>query len=207
MKRILLTIILLTSIILTGCSSNSMSKSTKADLPKNPTVKHIALTKEEKEIATATCNTLEKFIIKKDKVYDIEVSYYHNGKIIPQTALLGVDSKGKDLPVIISKEILPDNKKELWHIGADGGSSFYLDFLPIEGKCATLSGVTYEAFNLEKGKEYLLYYVAYKKGNSIRSGYPIFLNWDSTDNKLEPLKEFEYVILVTIKLSNTPGYK
>jgi uncharacterized lipoprotein NlpE involved in copper resistance len=207
MKRIL-ALLLFVAISMMGCNFNSSSKATSTKLPKDVTVKHVELTQQEKDIANATGSTVEKFIFEKDKVYDIQVSYYYDGKIIPQQALLGVDSKGKDLPVLISNQSLPNSQNKLWHIGADSGASFCLDFFPKDKSQIAVFDTGKSSFKMEKEKEYVLYYEAHKRGTSISSNeMAIFSNWDSTENKLEQLKNFDYVVLFTTKISDTPGYK
>ncbi|WMJ23857.1 hypothetical protein RBG61_04105 [Paludicola sp. MB14-C6] len=208
MKRILLTIILLTSIILAGCSSNSTSKSTKADLPKNPTVKHVVLTKEEKEIAAATCDRIAKFVFEKNKLYDITAYSYHDGALTPRPLVMKIDSKQKNIPIIFSSHSFHDEQnnmvQENWTILANETRADFPLNLFSKGKALNCAyGIGDEAFQMEKGKEYVLYYVAYKKGTEFKTKYPIFSEWDTTENKIEQLKEFDYVLLFTAKLSDT----
>lgn len=212
MKQIVLALILLVTISLTSCNLNPTTKSANVKLPKDVTVKHVTLTQQEKDIAKTTSDNVEKFIFEKDKVYDIEISYYHDGKIFPQQAMYGMDSKGKSMPVILSRDILFEasekKQQELWRISyGEGLTSFPIDFLPLGESYNSAYGIGKESFKMERGKEYLLHYVAYKKGNSFRTRYPIFGEWDTTENKLEQLKEFDYVLLFTTKISDTPGYK
>lgn len=68
----------------------------------NFTVERIALSKDEQKIAGLTSDIAEKFLLEKDRMYDICVYLYKEGSIEKVCGLYGIDVNGEDRAVLIS---------------------------------------------------------------------------------------------------------
>lgn len=174
----------------------------------NNTVERLPLSEAEQKIAELTSDIVEKFILDKDRVYDINIYLYKDNQIENNGGVLGIDTKGKDETVLIS------GRKDgeigfAWNISCSGSIAKSPAIEINDDKAFMMVyGIGQEKFEMAEDKEYVLIFVAYKEGNQMRNSIAdVFYTWDTIDDKAEALAEFSYAYIVTVKYSDLPEYK
>lgn len=199
MKKIIIILLLLASMIhLQSCQF----------IKSKYTVERIPLSKDEQRIADLAGYIVEKFTFEKDRVYDINIYLYKDNSIEITGAAFGVDTKGEAGTILIGGRT-EGNTSFSWSF-SDSGVIIKSAAIEIDDdrEFMKIVGVGQEKFTMEEGKEYVLIFVAFKEGNQISTATTEpFITWDSVDDKAAALAEFDYAYIVTVRLSDTPGYK
>lgn len=170
------------------------------------TIQRIPLTGDEQQIASLAGDIVEKFRFKKNQVYDICIYLCRDGVLETVGQMLGIDTKDKDKTVLIGGR-KDESASMAWSVATDGAvykspvveTEDVTDF-------ASVSGVGQEKFSLEEGEEAVLVYVAYQDVGPILSTVDLFYTWDTGEDKAEALAGFRYAYVVTVRLSQLPGY-
>lgn len=174
----------------------------------NNTVERLSLSKDEQQIANLTSDIVEKFLLEKDRIYDINIYFYKDGLLENNGGVSGIDTKGADGTVIISGR-KDKNIGFAWNISSSGSIVEYPAIDVSDDRIFMMvNGIGQEKFVMAEAKEYVLVFVAYKEGNQMQTSLTdVFYTWDTLDNKAEALAEFNYAYIITVRLSYLPGYK
>ena len=167
------------------------------------TIKNLALTETERQIAVLTSDVVEKFLFKKDHIYDLNIYLYKDGSLENAGGIYGIDTKNKDKIILISGK-RDESLSFTWNISSSGSIYKYLVIdIQDDRDFSMVKGIGNTSFIMEKSKEYILYFVAYVEGDSIKgSATEPFTIWDTIIDKENALTEFTYAYIITVQFSD-----
>lgn len=166
------------------------------------TVGNLSLTDDEQQIANLTSDIVEKFLFGKDKMYDINIYFYKDNILENIGGVFGIDAKGENKTVLIAGR-KDGNMSFAWNILSAKYSAVEIND---DRTYMMVNGVGQEKFVMENGKEYALIFVAYKEGNALPSSLSEpFHVWDTIEDKVSALSEFNYAYIITVQLSDEAG--
>lgn len=175
-------------VVLSGCSSN-----TKMD--------SAAFSDEETAIAEAMTDVYAKFSLPTEGSYVVKLITYQKGQKKSESEMRDVTGV-KDNNTLYISGVNSSGLDYTWTITAPGGRLTYPTpyYTVKEGETmirVTDTGET--SFDLNDGKEHLLYYVAYKSGqdSSTISEAP-FHEWSDQADQNSVIGQFDCVYLITI---------
>lgn len=174
---------------LTGCGSG------------DTTVTTAEFSAEEATVANAIADASARFSMPTDSVATIRLSTYHKGEQKSESEVRNIISKEDNNALYVSA-VNSSGLDYTWTITVpDGRMTYPTPYYAVEDgqPMIRIMDVGETKFDLNDGKEHLLYYIAYKSGDdsSTISEKP-FHDWSNQADKEAILKQYDCVYTVTI---------